>query len=105
MGSTRRKPSLAAAAAWLASLVRRPLLFAGLLLALVVLVVMAPHLLGGRLLVLDDIWTSDLLNNNAPPRAFLGDGRWWSGRGWRWRRRNLGFCDSGKAKKRYTTAE
>jgi hypothetical protein len=51
---------------------RRPLLLGGLFLAAVVLVVMSRLLPGRGVLVLDDIWTSDLLNNNVPPRAFLG---------------------------------
>lgn len=42
------------------------------MLAAVVLVVMSRLLPHRGLLVLDDIWTSDLLNNNVPPRAFLG---------------------------------
>ena len=51
---------------------RRPLLLAGLFLGAVVLVVMSRSLPGRGVLVMDDIWTSDLLNNNVPPRAFLG---------------------------------
>jgi hypothetical protein len=51
---------------------RRPRLLAGLVLAAVLLVVMSRLLPGRGLLLADDIWTSDLLNNNVPPRAFLG---------------------------------
>ncbi len=62
-----------AAAAIAARARRAPLGVAGAVLALVVLLVMGRLLFGHRALVLDDIFTSDLLNNNVPPRAFLGD--------------------------------
>jgi len=51
---------------------RRPLLWAGVFLALVIVVVMWREILSGGMLLADDIWVSDLLNNNVPPRAFLG---------------------------------
>lgn len=51
---------------------RRPLLWSGLFLALVIVVVMWREILAGGMLLADDIWVSDLLNNNVPPRAFLG---------------------------------
>ena len=51
---------------------RRPLFWAGLFLALVIVVVMWREILSGGMLLADDIWVSDLLNNNVPPRAFLG---------------------------------
>ena len=51
---------------------RRPTLTAAAVLAVVVAVVMASAIFGGGTLLTDDIWVSDLLNNNVPPRAFLG---------------------------------
>ncbi len=51
---------------------RHPLAWAGIFLALVIVVVMWRELLLGGHLLADDIWTSDLLNNNVPPRVFLG---------------------------------
>ncbi|MFO0590930.1 MAG: hypothetical protein U0441_25530 [Polyangiaceae bacterium] len=51
---------------------RHPLVWSFAFLALVVLVVMWREILAGGQLLADDIWTSDLLNNNTPPRAFLG---------------------------------
>ncbi|MCC6523351.1 MAG: hypothetical protein IT373_11865 [Polyangiaceae bacterium] len=54
------------------SLARAPLLLSGVVLALVVLALVGPLLFRDHGLVLDDIFTSDLLANNVPPRAFLG---------------------------------
>lgn len=51
---------------------RHPLAWAGVFLALVVIVVMWREVFAAGQLLADDIWTSDLLNNNVPPRAFIG---------------------------------
>jgi hypothetical protein len=51
---------------------RHPLAWAGVFLAAVIVVVMWRELLVGGQLLADDIWTSDLLNNNVPPRTFIG---------------------------------
>ena len=51
---------------------RHPLVWSFAFLALVVVVVMWREIIASGQLLADDIWTSDLLNNNGPPRAFLG---------------------------------
>lgn len=65
---TQSRPAWSRAAV----LARSPLAVAAAVLAVVVLVVMGPLLLGDGVLVHTDIWTSDLLNHNQPLRAFVG---------------------------------
>ena len=50
----------------------RPLLVASLVLAVAIVLVMGQLVLRGRFLLANDIWTSDLLSCNVPPRVFLG---------------------------------
>src|SRR5262245_40216018 len=51
---------------------RAPLFWAGVFIVVIIVIVMWRQFFGGGLLLADDIWTSDLTNNNVPPRAFLG---------------------------------